>query len=119
MANKVIKFIQSSDYATLANDAGPVTVSVTVPNGSSATVSNTVVLGEAGAPLVYTISDSVSGFEWAATYFSFIDSAGQTCDVRVSRASATEAVIVATPFGAMTGTVTFTARIRSFIPPVV
>jgi len=115
---KIMKFIQNSDFPTLANDSSSVTVSVTVPNGSSATQTASVTVGESGAPLMYTIKDSSSGFEWACAYFQYIDSTGQTVDVRVTRTTATQATITAVPAGAITGAVTFTARIRSFIPPV-
>lgn len=115
--SRLLRFNQNSDFATLANDAGPAIVSVTVPNGSSATVSNSIALGQAGSPIVYTIKDSNSNTEWACATMQYVDSVGQSIDVRVARVNATEVSIRAVPAGAITGSVTFTARVRSFIPP--
>lgn len=117
---KIKKYIQNSDFPTLANDSSSVTVSVTIPNGSSAQQTATVDVGEAGAPIIYSIKDSSSGFEWACAYLQYIDSVGESVIVNVRRVSATQVQLTARPtFGAITGAVTFTARIRSFVPPVV
>lgn len=116
---KIARFRQNTNFATAANDAGPVSVSVTVPNGSSALVSQSVTIGQSGAPLIYTIRDSSSGNEWSCNYLQFVDSGGQTIYVDVRRNSPTTALLFAEPTGAITGTHTFTATIRSFVPPSV
>lgn len=115
------RYIQSSDYATLAsNIPDPVLVSVTVPNGSSATVSNTVTVPTAGAPISFSIHNSATDEEWACQQMQYVSPNGQSVNVRVRQTSANQVTITAQPFfGAIDGgNVTFTARIRAFVPPI-
>lgn len=114
---RIARFRQNTQFATAANDDGPVSVSVTVPNGSSSLVSQSVKVGTSGAPLIYTIRDSVSNIEWSCNYLQFIDTFGETIYVDVRRDSPSTALLLAQPSGPITGTYTFTATIRSFVPP--
>ena len=112
--------IQSTDYATLANDnVDPILLSVTVPDGSSGAVTSLATLLITGSPIIFSITNSITNEEWSCQSLQYVCPNGRSIGVTVRQTAVNTVSIRAVPDGAINGgTVTFTARVRSFVPPV-
>lgn len=124
---KLKRFISSTDYTTLKNDSDSVSVSVSIPAGqaigpgASATWSTDVTVGSTGAPMFSTIKWSGNNLPIPGEIIQFVPT-NFTGYVFVSRPTATTARITALLLNSdivsrNTAAATFTAYIRTFIPP--
>lgn len=128
--SKPLKYILNSDYATLANDSEPTTITVSIPAGTAIPVGDTVqytgtaTIGNAGAPLYYTIMASNDNRRYITKQLSVNGgdyTNGPSILVRVNRSSATTVIVRVFAYAISPGTVTvaqtFTVNIRTLVPP--
>lgn len=125
------KYIQSSDFASLANDSESTTITINIPSGvavptfpSTLQYSATAEVGSIGAPMNYDINYSTTTRRYKTTELQFVENSTGTVYqglVKVLRTSSTEVsvyVVMGKGGGAVnTNARTVTVKIRTYIPP--